>query len=375
MVIIDQQAPALEPDPSRVRQWLAGQRVFISSAMGDTAPERRQVAGAVGAAGATPVWFEDFGGIDADAEEAYLTEVDFSSIYLGILGEAYGRMLASGFSATETEYLRARESGKRISVWVRDNAPRRDGHLRRFIEDVRVFHTTGRYETPEDLAERVSETLRRLASIELSPWIKVDQLVFRADEIEEGGGRAIITARVAVDVQRELDRLEERRTQVQVAYQDRVIRGQISQITRQTTAVGPARTTIQLDRVQPPGRDQMRAGTSGYSADDLVEAGLRSMLFGEQLPPKLQQMGFLAEAGIDQAALQQTLGLPEAFAASITRLIIMEGLVGSGKADAVTRFTLGPRIAGRRKLELAWREPAIYVNVVPGERAIAGFTQ
>ncbi len=374
MMIIDRQAPALEPEQGRVRQWLADQRVFISSAIGDTGPERRQVAAAVAATGATPVWFEDFGGIDADAEEAYLTEVDFSSVYVGILAEAYGRMLASGFSATEAEYLRARQGGKRISVWVRDDAPEREGHLRRFIDDVRVFHTTGRYREAEDLAERVAEALRRLASVELSPWIKIDQLVFRADEIVEGGGSATITARVSTEIQRELDRLEERRSQVQVVYQDRVVRGQLARIMRHTTAAGPARTVIELERVQPPGRDQMRMGTAGYSADDIVEAGVRNLLLGEALPPQLQQMGFVTNAGIDQAALQEALGLPEAFAAPITRLIIVEGLIGSGKADVVTRFALGPRIAGRRRVELAWREPSIYVNVTPGERAVEGFS-
>src|SRR5205814_280434 len=95
------------------REWLAEQRVFISSAMGDTSAERRAVAETVEEMGGRAVWFEEFGR-DADAEEAYLTEVDASTIYVGILNERYGRPNPpDGDSATEMEYRRAREGGKR----------------------------------------------------------------------------------------------------------------------------------------------------------------------------------------------------------------------------------------------------------------------
>jgi hypothetical protein len=48
-MIIDTTAAARRADPERAREWLANQRVFISSAMGDTADERRRVV-AVGIA-------------------------------------------------------------------------------------------------------------------------------------------------------------------------------------------------------------------------------------------------------------------------------------------------------------------------------------
>jgi hypothetical protein len=133
-VIIDTTAGARRADPDRLREWLAAQRVFLSSAMGDTAPERRAVAEAVEAEGAR---FEEFGR-DADAEEAYLTEVDSSTVCLGILNEQYGRLNPpDGFSATEAEYLRAPEVGKRVHVLVAADAPDREGHMSRFIDRVR----------------------------------------------------------------------------------------------------------------------------------------------------------------------------------------------------------------------------------------------
>ena len=50
-------------------------------------------------------------------------------------------MLESGFWPMEDEYLRARERGLRAVVHVRAGASTREGHLRRFVERVRVFLT------------------------------------------------------------------------------------------------------------------------------------------------------------------------------------------------------------------------------------------
>jgi hypothetical protein len=75
------------------------------------------------------VWFEDFGGRDDSAEEAYLAEVDSSTIYVAILNERYGRRASDWFSATHAEYRRAHAGGKRISIWVAGEAPNGDGDL------------------------------------------------------------------------------------------------------------------------------------------------------------------------------------------------------------------------------------------------------
>jgi hypothetical protein len=42
-MIVDATAAARRADPARMHEWLAEQRVFISSAMRDTAAERRAV--------------------------------------------------------------------------------------------------------------------------------------------------------------------------------------------------------------------------------------------------------------------------------------------------------------------------------------------
>lgn len=85
-------------------------------------------------------------------------------------------MLESGFSPTEVEYMRARDGGKRTVVYIAADAAEREGHLRRFIERVRVFLTTEDYSDADDLARRLRRRLHELAAEALSPWVKLGDL-------------------------------------------------------------------------------------------------------------------------------------------------------------------------------------------------------
>lgn len=141
--------------------WAGNQTVFLSSVMGELVEERRALASALEASGFTVRWFEEFGGRDDNAEEAYLSEVRAASLYLGLLGDSYGSMLASdpyaGYSATHAEYLEARARGKRISFWERKPAERREGHARSFLTEVQLFQVTGSFSGSDDLPAKGRE--------------------------------------------------------------------------------------------------------------------------------------------------------------------------------------------------------------------------
>lgn len=81
-------AAAEVPSAEAVREWARGRRAFISSVMSELPGERQAAADGVRAVGGTPVMFEQFGGRDADPEDAYLSEVETADIYLGILVRA-----------------------------------------------------------------------------------------------------------------------------------------------------------------------------------------------------------------------------------------------------------------------------------------------
>ncbi len=128
--------------------------------MGELAEERRALAHALEQLGFSVRWFEQLGGRDDDAGQAYLSEVRSSTLYVGLLSDQYGAMLSAepyaGFSATHAEYLEARAHGKRISFWARQPADQRDGHARQFLTEVQLFHVTGSFSGAEDLVDASS---------------------------------------------------------------------------------------------------------------------------------------------------------------------------------------------------------------------------
>lgn len=152
--VVDRMSSARRLTDEELRAWAHTQAVFISSVMTGLATERRLLASMIAELGATPVLFEDFGGRDQGAQEAYLAGVARSDIYVGVIGDRYGAITPTGRSATHQEYREAVRLDKRISVWVRDHGANRQGDARDFVDEVRVFHTTGSFTDPEDLVRR-----------------------------------------------------------------------------------------------------------------------------------------------------------------------------------------------------------------------------
>ena len=375
MLTVDLTAAARRADPEVVREWLGNQRVFISSAMIDTAEERRSIAAAVENEGARAVWFEEFGR-DANAEEAYLTEVDSSTIYVAILNKIYGRQNpVSGYSATEAEYHRAREGGKRVVILVAEDGTGREGLLTHFINDrLRVFLTTENYVDTDDLARRMRRRLRDLAAEALSPWVKLGDLIFRADQIVEDATSAVITFQANEDVAYRVGALRDQhyaRGQLRFSYESRVVDGELTDVRRTVRAGGRSELQVTLSRLHLPSTSPMRGGTTGYGADDLTELALRHQIFGEPLPEQIGMMG-LAATGIDDEDLRLCFTLPNEVAEAVTRLVLLEGLVGGGRASRITRFQLGPRTQGRRRLLLEWEDPLVYRDQPPSRRTVNG---
>jgi hypothetical protein len=122
-------------------------------------------------------------------------------------------------------------------------------------------------------------------------------------------------------------------------------------------AGGSEEVEIELVSVQPPQVDVMRAGTGGLSADDLVDAGMRALFLGEPLPASVGMLDFMTDTGIERNDLEQAFAQPNEIAEAVSRLVVTEGLVGSGRAARVGSFSLGPRVGDRRRVEIEWTDP------------------
>lgn len=254
--------------------------------MAGMSEERHAVVDAITGVGAQPVWFEDFGGMDDDPETAYLSYVASSSAFVGILGSRYGTPeKSSGYSPTHQEYREAERRGLRVSMWT--TAEGLDGRQRDFLNDVRVFRTTGTYTSPADLRTGVEKRLRTLAAESLAPWVKVANPVFRATSIQENGSEIVIVARVRdEDVAAALDALRPhgvfaQHGDVPVTWPHGTVLARISSIANTTTAVGAHDVTITAAVQQRAGGSATRLSVNNLSADDVTEAALRSALFGE----------------------------------------------------------------------------------------------
>src|ERR1017187_9793883 len=158
-LLIDRAAAAELPSAEGVHEWAREKRAFISSVMAEFAEERHTVAAGVRGVGLRAVLFEEFGGRDADPEEAYLAEVEGSDIYIGILGRRYGKPLKSRFSATHAEYLHAEKHALRMAVWTA-SAPDREGHEQSFLDEVRTFHVVPSFRSADDLQRQGEDRVK-----------------------------------------------------------------------------------------------------------------------------------------------------------------------------------------------------------------------
>jgi hypothetical protein len=374
-LIIDRGAAAEVPSAEAVLEWARGRRAFISSVMSELPGERQAAADGVRAVGGTPVMFEQFGGRDADPEDAYLSEVETADIYVGILGRRYGKPLPSRFSATHAEYLHAEARGLRLAVWCL-NASDREGHEESFLNEVRAFHVVPTFSTPADLRVQVEERLKAIAAEDLAPWCKLGGILFRASEVGDDGGRLRVVARVrGDDVAHALEAMRgegiNRGDEGRFTWSGRSRSVRVTSVETTTTSARSRTVRLGLE-TREAGRDAMlEMSVSGYGPDDLTEAGLRTALFGTRHPLADQHLGFMGEMPDPFAALR-TARVSDEITRPLAELVLVDALVGSGKAARITQFKLGASVRGVRRLVVGWQPHRRYANERPVVRQIEG---
>jgi hypothetical protein len=371
-VLIVDHGPPVPLTDADVRIWATNQRVFVSSVMAGMERERVAVAEAVESLGAAAVLFERLGGRDDDAETAFLDGVRSSEVYVGILGERYGRRGASGYSATHLEYNEALTSGLRIAIW--HTVDELDGPQRDFLADLQVFHTTGSYRTVDDLGQQVATRLRSLAAEAGAPWCKVGSSIFRATRLADTGGRLEVAAVVRnPEVIAALEQLRPngwgraRPTRISWSGGSRLVR--IEEVSVETTPGRGRAVTISGVRTEESTSLMHETSVEGRSAEVLTELAMRIALFGEANP--LGTLSFFAEMPNPFAGLD-TIRLSEDSVPGIAEVLMVDALVGSGRADRVTKVRAGPRHGGRRRLRVEWLPRQRFSNEVPQRRAIEG---
>lgn len=364
-LILDRSGTAAAPDPETFALWASDQRVFISSVMGDLSPLRSRLAQAVAETGATPVWFEDFGGRDDDSEVAYLGEVAASTIYLGILGRTYGSLdRRTRLSATHAEYREAERLGLQVSVWVGDTE-NMNADQYAFLQEVRTFHTTGSFEDADDLTRRVRRRLLEMSAEAVSPWVKLGDVVMRASTVVDNGTTIVVRASVhSPEVTAALEAMRPdvfRNTDQQLTWAGRSVPVRVRTVETTTTAARSSGVEVVAERLNSGGSAHpFSVGTSlstngrTFTPEELAQIDARHALFGEEQPPGLFGFG---NAFADALEPMPTHDLPAAVYQAVFSLLVTEALVKSGRAQRVDRAQVSPMGPQGRRVRLSWTPP------------------
>jgi hypothetical protein len=374
-LLIDRAAAAELPSAEGVHEWAREKRAFISSVMAEFAEERHTVAAGVRGVGLRAVLFEEFGGRDADPEEAYLAEVEGSDIYIGILGKRYGKPLKTRYSATHTEYLHAEKHALRIAVWT-STAEDREGHEQSFLDEVRTFHVVPAFRTVADLQRQVEERMSAIAAEDLSPWCKFGNTVFRAIEVEDRGAVINVTARVKDDsVAQALEAARgdrwNRGTKGHFTWSGRCKYVKVAGVHVTTTSARSKMFRLEFEVDEAPQDSTLEFSVGGMTPADLTERALRTVLFGEPNPLVDQHMGFATEIDDPLRPLRES-PVSEEIIRPLSELLLTDLLVGTGRARNICIFKLGVAIRGRRRLTLAWETPSRFSNEPATLRTISG---
>jgi hypothetical protein len=255
--------------------------------------------------------------------------------------------------------LEAERSGLRTSVWAQEDVER-EGPQQSFLDEIRAFGVTGGYRTPEELQRGIEQRLRALAAEDLSPWVKLDGLLFRAREIRERSGavvvRAIVRDEDVIATLRAFDERHGRRTTL-LSFSDRTAGAEVHSVATTTRAARAVEFELELKVSQPP--QPTRIAFNGMSWDELTKLAIEVSFFG--VPNPLGVMQHMAQLPNPFPALQAA-GVAEEALRPIARLLISEMLIVERGIERLVGFQLGRSIRGRRRLRIGYQVPAPYSN-------------
>ena len=111
------------------------------------------------------VFEADVPSIGRTSEDIYLDKVRNSDIYIGILGQFYGNIRKSGFSATEDEYNEFyRIKGKTNAFFYLKNVDKREPEVDKFISKIKKQVTYTHFEDVQNLIEEINISLLHFLS-------------------------------------------------------------------------------------------------------------------------------------------------------------------------------------------------------------------
>ena len=168
-----------------------------------------------------------------------------------------------------------------------------DGRQRDFLNEVRTFHTTGRYSSPDEIREALKRRLTEVAAADHSPWCKVGHVLFRARRYSDDGTRIIVEASVRDDdIVAELERLRpgdwHGRQESRITCARRTHEVEINSVVVEATAGRSRLVRIEATKARetPTGMRLIDVSYADRSPEDLTELALQVALFRRTEPSR-----------------------------------------------------------------------------------------
>jgi predicted ATPase len=137
-------------------------RVFVSSTLGELAPERRAVSRAISALRLTPVMFEQ-GARSHPPRDLYRAYLAQSDVFIGLYWERYGEIVPGVQVSGLEEEFELSAALPRL-LYVKAPAPGRDPRLTDLMTRIRQQTSYRRFSTPAELSRLVRDDLAVLLS-------------------------------------------------------------------------------------------------------------------------------------------------------------------------------------------------------------------
>lgn len=232
------------------------------------------------------------------------------------------------------------------------------------------------FTSPEDLREQIEGRLTATAAEDLAPWCKLANVVFRSTEVEDTGQDIHVTARVRSDeAAHALENLRVGGTRqagaARFTWAGRSRSVRVASMKSTTTSARSKNLSMVLATCDQPYDAFLDMSVSGHSADDLTEAALRSVLFGERHPLEEQHLGFIVKMADPPRAVARGSGgrRSDKTPGGVADRRRADRL---GASSTVTAFRLGASVRGVRRLTVAWEPRRRYSNERPPVRRIEG---
>ena len=295
-LLLDTQISPSGFSPEQLKDWAAGKRIFISSTMKDLADDRQISKEVINSIGAQPRIFEDWVK-DKDPRAAYLDEVRQCDLYVLLLGSQYGDPDGSGFPPTRQEYNEAFASHKPILILQNyDLVKQRKSELAKWIAELEKTQVVTRYNGLSELKEKLLEGLKEFGAGRMLQWVKIDNMIFAAQHIEESGidrfGKRNITLQARIKDPRIASSLNEMATRFtnnpRLTYNLDTLEFRRILIKRSSAAAGQTVYTIECEELlQDVGyysqQRHILAQTlyGNYPYREVIELCIRSILFNQ----------------------------------------------------------------------------------------------